>query len=290
MFDSSNKGSANGASVPLPPCVVGESGPLGAPKLRSAPRRQELSLFLLSDLFAAGYMGKSKFVRDKRLIGLAKDRKTVFTGEALDQWDLDVLLHCAMRTAAFPECTGRIHVDPGKLLRDMRLRNYEDNRDRVYSSLFRLHTGALIIVEAGRRGMVRLVERVFLDRSREHCRIEVNRGVVNALHCARYREMTLETRADLKRCGLAKWLHGASTIFRGGFRAELTSLHRLCGASNRSRYIFPGLLAKALALMAECGVVDSWELDGPLLKVLPSSRPGPGEAHGELFQSSLRSR
>ncbi len=287
MFDSSHTGNANGASTPLNPCVVGGLGSCETPRSRTEPCRQELSVYLLSNLFGAGYMGKAKFARDRRLVCLAKNKRIFFTGERLDQWDLDVLLHCALRSIDQPGGIGEIQVDAGKLLCDLRLRNYDQNRERVYASLFRLHTGALTVDENDQRHMIRLVDRVLLDQSRGRCVVEVNRGFVKSLRCERHRGMDIETRGAFKRCGLAKWLHGAVTFFNDGFKADITELHQLCGASNRSRYIFARLLDKALELMAESGVVDSWKFDGSRLTVSTGVRNRPDVRCGEIVQSSF---
>ena len=287
MFDSSHIGDSTGMFAPHTSYVVGDTDLFEAPRPRGDFRRQKLGIYLLSNLFAASFMGNSSFVRDKRLVGLARDKAISYTGETFDQWDLDVLLHCAMRTATTQNGIGKINVEPEKLLQDMQLRNFEENRSRVYSSLFRLHTGSLLIEGNGYRYMTRLIDRVLLDQSKGRCLVEVNGDVVNALRCERNLRLTLDRRYDYKRCGLAKWLHGVAMVFKGGFKADVNSLHLLSGSSNRSRYIFPNLLRKALDMMGENGVIDAWQLDGNKLMVFPRDRRRQDSACGFIVSGTL---
>lgn len=272
MFDSVYANDSSGMFVPHTPCLNGSADIFEAARPRKEFRQQKLGIYLLSDLFSSSFMGNSRFVRDRRLISLARDKTVSFTGETFDQWDLDVLMHCALRTVLSREGGGKIQIEPAEMLRDMGLRNYEENRDRVYTSLFRLHTGSLLIEGKGYSYMTRLIDRVLLDRSKDQCLVEVNGDVVNSLRYERNLRMTVENRFSFKRNGLAKWLYGAVRVFKGGFKADIDCLHVLCGASNRNRYIFPQMLGKALDAMEKRGVVESWELDVRQLMVFPSTR------------------
>jgi hypothetical protein len=287
MFDSAYASGSNGIFGPYTPYVPEGGDIFETPRPRKEFRQQKLGLYLLSNLFSASFMGTSRFVKDKRLVSLARDKTVTFSGDTFDQWDLDVLLHCAARTIDSRDGTGKIQVDPAALLRDARLRNFEENRDQVYASLFRLHTGSLCIEGKGYRYMTRLIDRVLLDQSKERCLVEVNGDVVNSLRCERDLRFTLESRLGFKRCGLAKWLHGAVLVFKGGFKADMNSLHMLCGTSNRSRYIFPKLVGKALAAMEQGGLVGSWQIDGRKVMVLPRNRERSDTACGFIASGTI---
>ncbi|BDQ35595.1 hypothetical protein [Pseudodesulfovibrio portus] len=272
MFDYAHGSDSNGAFVSLNSYTAGETGFLDVPRPRKEFRQQKLGIYLLSDLFSASFMGKSHFVKDRQLVDLARDKRVSFTGETFDQWDLDVLLYCAMRTVTNRDSQGKIQVNPADVLRETGLRNFDENRDRVYASLFRLHTGSLLIEGKGYRYMTRLIDRVLLDQSKECCLVEVNGDVVNSLRNECNLRLAVESRFSMKRSGLAKWLHGAVLVFKGGFKADIGSLHSLCGASNRTRHLFPHMLGKALASLEEAGVITSWHIEGRKLMVLPGSR------------------
>jgi len=250
-------------------------------------RQLRINTYLLSNLFSASYMGRSCFVKDKGLVGLSRDTTVSFTGETFDQWDLDVLLHCAMRSSGARDASGRVQVDAASLLRDARLRNSEENREQVYASLFRLHTGCLRIEGEGYRSMTRLLDRVLLDQTKERCLVEVNRDFVNSLSGERGRHRTIGNRLALRRNGLAKWLQGVALAFPGGFRADIPSLHALCGMSNRARYLFPKLLEKALGAMEGAGIVDSWQVEGRRAVVLPRNRQRTDAACGFIASGIL---
>lgn len=272
MFDYAYGSDFNGVFAPDNAYFAEETGFLEAPRPRKEFRRQKMGIYLLSDLFSASFMGRSRFVRDRRLVGLTSDKRVHFTGETFDQWDLDVLLHCVLRTLAERGEVGKIQVEAGRLLRDMGLRNFEENRERVYSSLFRLHTGSLLIEGDGYRHMTRLVDRVLFDQSKSRCLVEVNGDVVDSLRHVHNLRMNVEGRLGFRRNGLAKWLHGAVVVFRGGFRADIDSLHSLCGASRRNRYIFPQMLWKALETMESNGAIGFWQIEGRRVTVQPNCR------------------
>lgn len=272
MFDYAYGSPSNGVHDSLNSYTAGDAGFLEVPRPRKEFRQQKLGIYLFSNLFSASFMGKSHFVKDRRLVDLARDKRVSFTGETFDQWDLDVLLYCVMRTVISQDNQGKIQVNPARVLRETGLRNVEENRDRVYASLFRLHTGSLLIEGKGYRYMTRLIDRVLLDESKEYCLVEVNSDVVNSLRSECNLRLAVESRFSLKRSGLAKWLHGAILVFKGGFKADIGSLHSLCGASLRSRRLFPGMLDKALVALEEAGVVSSWYVEGRRVMVLPGSR------------------
>lgn len=287
MFDSAYASNSNGIFGSYTPFDSEDAGIFEAPRPRREFRQQKIGLYLLSNLFSSSFMGTSCFVKDQRLVNLERDKTVSFSGETFDQWDLDVLLHCVVRTIAIRDGVGKIQVDPAELLRDARLRNFEENQDQVYASLFRLHTGSLCIQGKGYRYMTRLIDRVLLDQSKGRCLVEVNSDVVNSLRCERDLRIAVQSRFGFKRSGLAKWLHGAIMVFKGGFKADMNSLHMLCGASNRSRYIFPKLVGKALAAMEESGLVGSWQIDGQRVMVLPRSREWPVAACGFIASGIL---
>ncbi|MUM77881.1 hypothetical protein GKC30_09565 [Pseudodesulfovibrio sp. F-1] len=250
-------------------------------------RQLRIGTYLLSNLFAASFMGRSGFVKDKDLVGLSRNKRVAFTGETFDQWDLDVLLHCAMRSPGARGAAGKVQVDAAALLREARLRNSEENREQVYASLFRLHTGSLCIEGDGYRSMTRLLDRVLLDQTKERCLVEVNRDIVNALSAQRSWYRAFDSRFALRRNGLAKWLQGVVLAFSGGFKADIPSLHTLCGMSSRTRYIFPKLVVKALHAMEEAGIVDSWQVEGGRVVVLPRNRQRSDGACGVITFGSF---
>lgn len=224
-------------------------------------RLQRLGSYLLSDLFTTGYMEAQGFVRDKPLTTLARGKQFHYTGEIFDQWDLDVLMHCARHTHLAAEGAALLRLDPARLLRSLNLRNDSRNREKVFASLQRLHSGQLEIRGARYRYLTRLINRVLLDERNRACLLEVNADLVASLRQGQQAAMEIRDRFSLGRNGMAKWMHGALMVFKGGFSAQLDCLHKLCGSSARTPKSFSLTANKALELLAAAGIVDSWNME-----------------------------
>ncbi len=223
-------------------------------------RLQRLGSYLLSDLFTTGYMEAEGFVRQKPLTTLARGKQFYYTGEIFDQWDLDVLMHCARHTKMGTANARLLRLDPGKLLTSLNLRNNQRNRDKVFTSLYRLHSGQIEIRGERYRYLTRLINRLLLDENRRFVLLEANADLVASLRQGRHAAVDIRDRFTLGRNGLAKWMHGALMVFKGGFAAELECLHKLCGSSARSIKGFSQSTAKALDNLAKAGIVEHWEL------------------------------
>ncbi len=244
--------------------------------LEFAPRQdkfrlQRLGVYLVSDLFNPGYMSASNFVKDKPLVTLAQGKHLFFTGETFDQWDLDVLIYCAENTNSVQGGTKQIQLEPAQLLRSLHLRNSKLNQERVFASLHRLHTGAIEIVGKGYRYMTRLINRVLLDEKRQQCIVEVNSDVVDSLRQGDKVSMEIQERFSLGRNGLAKWLHGTTMVFKGGFGAEVNCLHTLCGAPARSLRGFSSRLCNTLKVLSQAGLLEDWKMEGNHVQVTARS-------------------
>ncbi|WP_041720257.1 hypothetical protein [Pseudodesulfovibrio piezophilus] len=229
-------------------------------------RTQRLGTYLISDLFRGDYMAPTTFTHNKRLISLVRGKEIFFTGETFDQWDLDVLLHCVNNAPANTRQACQIQFSPADLLHSLHLRNNEHNRDQVFASLQRLHTGVIDISGSEYRYMTRLINRVLVDRQQNMCLVEINGDVVTTFRSGGT-PMKLEDRRFLGRNGLGKWLLGATKVFEGGFTAEMLSLQALCGTPTKQKHCFANRLTKALDLLAENGRVESWNMDGDRVQV-----------------------
>jgi hypothetical protein len=229
-------------------------------------RIQRLGTYLISNLFSADYMGKSEFVHDKRLVTLCRGKELYFTGELFDQWDLDVLLYCAMNTPARNSQQGQFQFSPADLLHSLNLRNSAINRQRVYDSLQRLHTGDIDIRGDQYRYMTRLINRVLVNEIQGLCLVEINSDVTTSFRMSSV-PMEINDRRALSRNGLAKWLHGATMVFKGGFTAEINSLYDLCRIPTRQQRSFVSRLEQALEHLMANGHIESWSIDNNRVRV-----------------------
>ncbi len=248
------------------------NGPLGHGSteyfdLQTAPprfRRQKPSIYLIADLFTAGYMGGPSFVTRKPLAIHSRTKKFFYTGQAFDQFELDLLLYCVLRTD--PQA-GHLRLDPGSVLHTLHLRNDARNRDRLCEGLIWLHSGSIEIVGPRYRYMTRLVNRMLLDDGQRSCLVEVNADVLQSLNRSETIRLDVEERFSLGRQGLAKWLHGMLMVYSGGFAGDLGCLQERCGLGDKPTARFTQELCKALDTLEACGAVGSYALEGRQVRV-----------------------
>ncbi len=233
-------------------------------------RIQRLGTYLVSDLFIAKQTIKSDFVHEQRLVTLCRGKELFFTGQRFSQWDLDVLLYCSLNTSPQGNDPGKFRFTPVELLHALNMRNSPANRSRVFESLQRLHTGVIDIRGRDYQYMTRLMNRVLVDTRKERCLVEVNGDVADCFRMGGI-DRGIRARQSLSRNGLAKWIHGATMVFRGGFTAEMESLRHLCHVTAGQRHSFPNMLAKALELLESSGCIEHWHINGTSIQVTSRS-------------------
>lgn len=233
-------------------------------------RIQRLGTYLISNLFRAEYMAKTRFVHDMQLVTLCRGKELFFSGERFDQWDLDVLLYCAVQTTIKNGQPGLFQFEPSELLRSLNLRNSGLNRQRVFASLQRLHNGVIDIRGKDYRYMTRFINRVLLDSQKDQCLVETNADVA-ATFRANGVAAEIRERQQLGRNGLAKWLHGATMVFKGGFTSTKEELHALCDPQTKQIRCFSKRLNKAMELLAENGRVENWSEKHDEIRVVSSA-------------------
>ncbi len=268
MFSMTQSSFPAGFVMPHGPYGFGNEQFLEFPADKVRFRLQRLGVYLVSDLFASSYMDSGGYVREKALTTMARGKIIYFTGELLDQWDLDVLMHCAAQTSLAPNKSRQLQLNPAELLRALGLRNDLRNRRRVYASLIRIHASAISIAGDDYCYMTGLVNRLLVDRVRDLCLLEVNADVVASLRRTPQTDMNVRDRYTLGRNGLAKWLHGVLLVFRGGFSANMDCLRRLAGAPDTVEHVFNSRIAKALEQLQHSGFIEEWELEQDVLRVV----------------------
>ncbi|MCA1943909.1 MAG: hypothetical protein LDL30_01320 [Desulfovibrio sp.] len=233
-----------------------------APSLRF----QKPALFLLSSLFRADYLGKRTQVSAHALATVARAKVLLYTGETLDQFDLDILLYCAQQPRAATGCM----VAPAQLLKELHLRHDERNRTRLFESLARLHGACLEVRKGGYRYLTRLLNRLLLDDTATSCLVEVNDEILQTLGRSPQQGARRQDRYALGREGFDKWLHGAMSIFAAGFEADVSRLQQLMGQERRPQKAFLDDLARSLDRLraADCIAGHELALDGPAPRVV----------------------
>lgn len=230
-------------------------------------RVQRLGTYLISNLFRAEYMSEAGFVHDLKLVTLCRGKELFFTGQRFDQWDLDVLFYCALNTPTKNGIPHQFEFAPEELLHSLNLRNTPLNRQRVFDSLKRLHNGEVEIRGKDYQYMTRFINRVLVDAGRGKCLVETNADVAATFRASKVSE-EIRDRRILGRDGLAKWLHGATMVFKGGFTSNKENLYELCDPDTKQMRCFANKLDKALHLLESTARIESWATEEDRVRVV----------------------
>lgn len=220
--------------------------------------------YFVSSLFAACTKQRDQ-VRDVPFAGLSRTKRYTYSGDPLDQFDLDVLLHC---TAAAGSSRGRgTWLEHATLIKSLGKRNEASMRQRICDSLARLQECTIGIEGHGYRYMTRLVNRALLDENACASLVEINSDFAGATRLMRGLDLMLNERRSLGANGLAKWMHGVLWILPTGFSSDFTTLCALSGMSHMNACDFEKQCHEALDLLAENGMLTQYTVgrDGRLL-------------------------
>lgn len=213
-------------------------GSSGAAALCEAERcflRRAPDLFLASGLFLAGQTGAAH-VRQRRNVDcvtvetLCADKTLRFSGETLDQSDLDALLACL---ATCLEQGGPTN-DFWRASPELALKRLGRRADRAgalafVKSLTRLEAARIEVRGERYRCSARLITRLLLDTADKTALVEFDSGLLAYFLGRPGLATLLRQRRELGRDGLAKWLLGAGWATSGCFAVDLDRLKRLCG-------------------------------------------------------------
>ncbi|TVM36855.1 hypothetical protein [Oceanidesulfovibrio marinus] len=213
--------------------------------------------YFVSSLFAACTKQRDR-VRDAPFIGLSRNKRYTYSGEPLDQFDLDVLLHC---TAAAGSSRRRgTWIEHTTLIKSLGKRNEASTRQRICDSLARLQECTIGIEGHGYRYMTRLVNRALLDEDACASLVEINSDFAGAIRLRRGLDLMLNERRSLGADGLSKWLHGVLWILPAGFSSDFATLCELSGMSHMNACDFEKQCREALDLLAENSMITQYDV------------------------------
>lgn len=228
------------------------------------------NLALRSSLFAAIAKGPRRHL-ERESISALKNVSISYTGEQLDQGDLDVwvtVVHVAKNHPIDQGCK----ITTYKLLHLMQLTDSGANRKTLMSRLNRLSTCALD-VQVG--PLIRYEGSLINQLSRdEHSRqliIRLNPGLCKMLAADQFTHIHWEIRQSLNGHYLAQWLHGFYSSHAAPYPLKIETLRRLSGSRTTEPSKFRQLLQKALNALsrgsADHGQRFSYCFEGNLVKV-----------------------
>jgi len=224
-----------------------------------------LGLVLASDLFAARNPGPRAWLEKVALATCWPDTRIFYSGERLDQDDLDTFLGCALLALRSPgRGRGSVRLHPRELARLIHPTGRRFDAKRQERSLWRLTAARLDIEDAGGDYVMqaRLFNALLCDHASGVCAVDVSPRILEGFAGAARVERLLASRASLAD-GLHRWLAGFLAHGPTDLRLDIGALRRLCGLTRQPLAAFRERAVAALREFLDCGVIAAIESGGP---------------------------
>jgi len=234
--------------------------PLWPAATRGAP-----NAVLRGALFAAIHKDR-RYMRRKELIATQDGVTIKYTGEQLDQADLDVweqALHLARTQALGTEC----HFTAHRFLTALGRSTGKHNHEWLQASFVRL-AGAVVEITAGRRTYFgTLIGGGIRDEDTGRYVVEINPKLVKFYGRTQWTQIDWAQRQRLRGKPLALWLHGFYASHAAPYPLRVASLHKLSGSQTKQLRYFKKNLTQALQALQAVGAIKSFEIRDGLVHV-----------------------
>jgi hypothetical protein len=238
---------ANVSAVDCSECI--ETLPSVSEHKRAVP-----NAILRSSLF--GVVGKGNRKYEKKVLKAAVQGLTVkFTGEQLDQADLDVYLECVRRCAkkSLGELVGFSIYD---FLKSIGRNTGKSDHEWVKSTFLRL-TACVVEIGDGRFFYTgHLINEQYRDEKTGEFVIALNPKIVGFFSGEAWTGLSLTERNTLKGKPLAQWLHGFYSSHSKPFPYKVDTIRELCGSNVSALWKFRQILKKSLT---DLHTATSWQ-------------------------------
>lgn len=199
-------------------------------------------LLFASNLFMARYARTRPRVRDFEVRSAVPSREARYTGERLDQFDLDVFLTCAQHVGIQPgPASGLVRIDLDKTARELFRDGSAETRRQILASLRRLEAGRIEVRDGRFSCCLRPVHKALHDAMTNRCLVELNPEMLQSLQRVGNVLGFVQDRMRLGRRAMDRWLH---TLLRlsPGVCIPLKGLSDLCGNAG----VDPDVVSQAL--------------------------------------------
>lgn len=213
------------------------------------PARGVPNGLLRSALFGVRRKGAARYL-ERQSIYAAKGLEIVYTGLALDQFDLSVweaVLHASRLQRLGDEC----HVTAYQLLQLIGLSDAGTNRKILNTRLSRLNATALDIRIGHLSYEGSLIESVHRNQATRQYVIRLTPKLRSLFEKDQWTALDWLVRQQLAGFPLAQWLHGFYSSHAKPYPYSIEVLHSLCGSENSDIYGFKRDLRKAFDLIAK---------------------------------------
>ena len=229
------------------------------------PKRGAPNAVLRGALFAAIHKDR-QYMRRKELIA-AQDGITIrYTGEQLDQADLDVweqVLHLARTQALGKRCYFTAHG----FLKALDRHTGTTAHEWLGSAFARLGATWVEISDGRRTFLGSLIEGGARDEDTGRYVLEINPQLAKFFGPTRWTQIDWGQRQKLRGKPLALWLHGFYASHAAPYPLRVEYLHKLSGSRTKQLKHFKQNLVRALRDLEAVGAIQAFEIRDELVHV-----------------------
>lgn len=186
-------------------------------------------LLFASGLFQARYLRRRPALSAVQVQSTCSARSLSYTGEALDQFDLDVYLACARcAPRQVSPAPAALKVDLTATARTLLRTASASAKQRVLDSLRRLESARIRVSDSRFTYDLQPVHKVLHDSETARCLVELNAEILRSLQSVGNLNVFLNERFRLGMKGVDRWLH-AMLHFSPGLCIPFRGLAGLAG-------------------------------------------------------------
>ena len=228
------------------------------------PKRGAPNAVLRGALFAAVHKDR-QYMRRKELIA-AQDGITIrYTGEQLDQADLDVweqALHLARQQALGTQCR---FTEKG-FLKALGRQSGKSGREWLRSAFARL-TATAVEISDGRWTYGGNLLEFYRDEATGRTVLEINPKLAKFFGRSEWTQIDWEQRQRLRGKPLALWLHGFYASHAAPYPLTVAYLHKLSGSRTKQLKHFKQNLVRALRDLEAAGGIKAFEIRDEIVHI-----------------------
>lgn len=241
--------------------------------------------FLRSALFA-GIEGKTRQHMKRQEIAAYGDVCLKYTGEQLDQSDLDVweqVVHLVREHPAGTLC----HFKTYSFLKAIGRSRGSSDYKWLHGVLLRLQTCAVEVYKGNDIFSRSLVTGFDILNARDEIKVMVDSDILR-VYAGGWAAIDWDIRERLRRKPLALWLHGFYSTHADPYPISVTKLHELSGSKTKQLKHFRANLKTALQDLVNAKVIEAWEIDKhDLVHVVRGAAISPSQARHLIRKTGL---
>jgi hypothetical protein len=242
------------AALPLqtaespPPAAKVVKLPLWPEAVRAVPNG-----FLRSALFGAIRRGPRRYL-DRERIGALEGIEIFYTGQRLDQGDLDVW-EVVLHAVRFQGLGDKCQVTAYQLLKALGKTDSGKNRDILDRRLSRLNATAVRVKQGRYSYEGSLIDEAYQDEKTRAYMLNVNSKLRSLYEPDQFTQIDWVVRRELDGQPLAQWLHGFYASHAQPYPISIAKLHELSGSEAGECWKFAQTLRKNLDSLVKASTI-----------------------------------